>query len=93
VTTPYNPDPREWLDMEWIDQYTGKRFRVTMTGHDGSRQTVRVKTYGDILAEYEFHPEASVLIPLAVFRKGKPRALGTAARQDRPNQMHWQGIG
>jgi hypothetical protein len=26
--------------------------------HSGTKQTVRVKTYGDILAEYEFHPEA-----------------------------------
>jgi hypothetical protein len=57
LVTPYDPDPRKWLDKEWIDQYTGKRFRVMATGHCGTRQTVRVKTYGDVFAEYEFHPE------------------------------------
>jgi hypothetical protein len=58
LVTPYDPDPRKWLDIKWIDQYTGKKFRVTTIGPCGSRQTVRVKTYGDILSEYEFHPEA-----------------------------------
>jgi hypothetical protein len=27
-------------------------------GHCGTRQTARVKTYGDVVTEYEFHPEA-----------------------------------
>ncbi len=58
LVTPYDPDPRKWLDIKWIDQYTGKKFRVTTIGPCGSRQTGRVKTYGDILSEYEFHPEA-----------------------------------
>jgi hypothetical protein len=58
LVTPYDPDPRKWLDKDLIDQYTGKRFRVTTTGPCGRGQTVRVKTYGDILTEYEFHPEA-----------------------------------
>ena len=44
--------------MNWIDQYTGKTYRITTTGHHGSRHTARVKTYGDVLAEYEFHPES-----------------------------------
>jgi hypothetical protein len=58
LVTPYDPDPRTWLDKEWIDQYTDKRFRITTRGHCGSKQTARVKTYGDIVAEYEFHPES-----------------------------------
>jgi hypothetical protein len=58
LVTPYDPDPRTWLGKDWIDQYTGKRFRVTTVGPCGSRQIARVKTYGDILTEYEFHPEA-----------------------------------
>lgn len=58
LVTPYDPDPRTWLEKEWIDQYTGKRYRITTTGHCGSRQTARVKTYGEIIIEYEFHPES-----------------------------------
>jgi hypothetical protein len=37
---------------------TGKRFRITTSGHCGSKQTARIKTYGDVVAEYEFHPES-----------------------------------
>ena len=58
LVSPYDPDPRKWLDQEWIDQYTGKRFRITTRGYCGSTHTARVKTYGDVVAEYEFHPES-----------------------------------
>jgi hypothetical protein len=39
-------------------QYTGNLYRVTTEGHHGTRTTARVKTYGEILREYEFHPES-----------------------------------
>jgi hypothetical protein len=42
----------------WIDQHSKKQFRITTQGHHGSKQTARVKTYGDVVTEYEFHPEA-----------------------------------
>jgi hypothetical protein len=58
LVTPYEPDPRKWLKKDWVDQYTGKQFRITTAGSCGGRQIARVKTYGDILAEYKFHPEA-----------------------------------
>jgi hypothetical protein len=44
--------------MEWIDQHSKKRFQITTHGHCGTRQTARVKTYGDVVTEYEFHPES-----------------------------------
>lgn len=31
---------------------------LTGTGHHGDRRTARVKTYRDVLEEYEFHPES-----------------------------------
>jgi len=58
LITPYNLDPREWLKTEWIDQYSGKHYRITSEGHHGTRQTARVKTYAEVLREYEFHPES-----------------------------------
>jgi len=58
LVSPYDPDPRKWLDKEWIDQYSGKRFRITTRGHYGSRGVARVKTYGDVITEYEFHAES-----------------------------------
>ena len=58
LISPYDPDPRKWLEKEWVDQYTRKRFRITTRGHCGSRDFARVKTYGDVVTEYEFHPES-----------------------------------
>ncbi len=58
LIAPYESDPRKWLKMDWIDQYTGKLYRITTAGHHGTRQPARVKTYGEILREYEFHPES-----------------------------------
>ena len=58
LIAPYETDPRQWEKTQWIDQYTGKRFRIAATGPHGSRTVARVKSYGDVLREYEFHPEA-----------------------------------
>ncbi len=44
--------------MEWIDQYSSKRYRITAAEPHGSRSFARVKSYGEVLREYEFHPEA-----------------------------------
>ncbi len=58
LIAPYQSDPRQWLKRDWIDQYSGNRYRITTTGSNSSRQSARVKTYGDVLIEYEHHPEA-----------------------------------
>ena len=45
--------------MEWLDSYSpGKAYRITTLGDHGNRYTARVKTYGEVLEQYEFHPEA-----------------------------------
>jgi hypothetical protein len=58
LIAPYNNDPRQWLKMEWIDQYSGNTYRISTNDQAGTRRTSRVKTYGDVLREYEFHPES-----------------------------------
>jgi hypothetical protein len=58
LIAPYESDPRRWLKMDWIDQYTGKRYGITTQGSHGTRHTARVKTHGDVLREYEFHAES-----------------------------------
>jgi hypothetical protein len=60
LIAPYETDPRKWETMRWIDQYSkdGKRYRITTSALHGSRTMARVKSYGDVLREYEFHPEA-----------------------------------
>jgi hypothetical protein len=54
----YDGNAERWVETDWIDQYTSNLFRITTQGHHGSRETARVKTYGEMLREYEFHPEA-----------------------------------
>jgi hypothetical protein len=60
---PWNPDARQWLKMTGVDQYTGKNFRISTIGFTGSEGVARVKTYGDVLAEYRVHPEPKSLGP------------------------------
>jgi len=56
---PYNKNPNEWLSREWINQYSpGEMFGITVAGHHGTRTKARVKTFADLLREYEFHPES-----------------------------------
>jgi hypothetical protein len=58
LIAPYESDPTEWLKRDWFDQYSGNRFQITTAGQHGTRRAARVKTYGDVLREYEYHPEA-----------------------------------
>ncbi|HEY1866743.1 MAG TPA: hypothetical protein VGG70_00510 [Candidatus Cybelea sp.] len=60
LIAPYETDARKWEMMHWIDQYSrdGKRYRITASGPHGSRRLVRVKSYGDVLREYEYHAES-----------------------------------
>jgi hypothetical protein len=58
LIAPYERDPRKWLALPWIDQYSGKQYRISTTLATSTRQSARVKSYGDVLEEYEFHEEA-----------------------------------
>lgn len=58
LIAPYEADSKEWLKNTWIDQYSGSHYKITTTGHHGDRYTARVKTYGEVLREYEVHPES-----------------------------------
>jgi hypothetical protein len=72
LVAPYESDPTRWIEMPWIDQYTGKHYQITTEGFHGSRLVARVKTYGDVLREYEFHPGSK-----SADAKGKPSGRQT----------------
>ena len=59
---PYNPDPRQWLKLRWVDRYSGSSYRVT-TGDAMSEGVVRIKTYRDVVTEYRRHAEYKSLAP------------------------------
>jgi hypothetical protein len=46
------------MEMDWFDQYSGESYRITTEGHHGGRGVARVKTYGDVIEQYEWHPES-----------------------------------
>ena len=58
LIAPYETDPRKWRTLPWIDQYSGKQYRISTTLATSTRYIARVKSYGDVLEEYEFHEEA-----------------------------------
>ena len=49
LIAPHESDPRKWLKVKWIDQYSGGLYGISTADHYVSRQTARVKTYGDVL--------------------------------------------
>jgi hypothetical protein len=72
LVAPYVPDPECWVDLPWIDQYSGTQYEITTEGFHGSRGIARVKTYGEVLREYEFQPGAK-----SADAKGKPSGKQT----------------
>ena len=72
LVAPYVPDPECWVDLPWIDQHSGKQYEITTEGFHGGRGVARVKTYGDVLREYEFHAGAK-----SADAKGKPSGKQT----------------
>ena len=90
LIAPYDADSRSWLKNAWIDQYSGKNYKITTSGHHGDRHTARVKTYGEVLREYEVHPEAK-----CADADGKPCAKQTVGllqrRHVRIDQIKYVG--
>ena len=72
LVAPYELNSDRWAEMDWIDQYTGKLYRIQTEGFHGSRGVARVKTYGDVLRDYEFHPGSK-----SADAKGKPSGRQT----------------
>ena len=58
LVAPWSSDPAEWLDLPWFDVHSGTEFGITTTDDFGASSRVLVKTYRDVLAAYEMHPEA-----------------------------------
>ena len=58
LISPYERNPRKWLKKDWIDEYSRKCYRITTLGDHGTRHTARVKTYGEVIEQYENHAES-----------------------------------
>jgi hypothetical protein len=72
LVAPYILDPDCWIDLPWIDQHSGTQYGITTEGFHGSRGVARVKTYSEVLRQYEFH-----LGGKSADAKGKPSGKQT----------------
>jgi hypothetical protein len=66
----YNQNSDQWLDLDWYDRTTGQPIDITTTSPHHSdffdqiqSGQVRVKTLGDVLAEFGRRPEHKSLAP------------------------------
>jgi hypothetical protein len=58
LIAPHESDVRKWEKLPWIDEYSEKRYRVSASHPSATRSLARVKSYDDVLEDYEFHEEA-----------------------------------
>ncbi|MCZ6858071.1 MAG: hypothetical protein O7F70_08740 [Gemmatimonadetes bacterium] len=52
----FTTNPGQRLHQSWFDIHTREQFGIT-TSHPTGGRIVRVKSYGDVLAQYRTHPE------------------------------------
>lgn len=69
----YSTRAEEFLDLPWVNRHDGRPLRVT-TATGTASGTVRLKTYGDVIAEYRMHPDT---------KSGDPSDGGQAHRGSR----------
>lgn len=63
LIAPWEPDSRRWLELDWINRYSGEPVRVTVAGAHGEAGVARIKTYRDVLGEHRVSPESKSLAP------------------------------
>jgi hypothetical protein len=62
LVTPFESNPRRWLQLKWTDIYSGDTFRIHTTGPP-SPHSVKVQTNRNVLDRYRTHPEPKSLGP------------------------------
>lgn len=89
LIAPYETNPRRWLRQSWIYRYSGKEYLLA-TGNDAPLGFARVKSYGDVIEDYEFHPEAKCLASDG--RTCQKQSVGLLSRRHvRIDQLHYIG--
>jgi hypothetical protein len=58
LIAPYETNAHKWDSVRWTNQYTNRQYRVSASAAQPSRTMARVKSYADILEDYEYHPES-----------------------------------
>lgn len=53
---PFSSDPEQFLSLPWRNRVDGQPISVT-TDRQPDSERVRLRTYGDAITDYRFHPE------------------------------------
>src|SRR5204862_262940 len=61
LVAPYTRYAEQWLDSPWFDRYSGSEYAITTS--DVAIESVRVKSYGQLLADHRFQLEPKSLAP------------------------------
>ena len=56
LVAPYEPDSSKWLELPWVDRYSGRHVHVA-TGDGAPTTSARLKTYRDVVELFRVHPE------------------------------------
>jgi len=57
LVSPMSSDPNCWIKGPWADIYSGKEIEVTTDPSFTDPSAARVKTFENVILEYESHPE------------------------------------
>jgi len=58
LIVPFELNPKKWLQMHWIDQYSGKKFRTTRENNLQQSSHRAGKNLWRYFTEYKHHPES-----------------------------------
>ena len=84
LIAPYETDPRKWEQLPWIDQYSGKRYRITASGPTVRGRRARTRAMATCCASTSSIPKLSApMLSGAPCRQANHRAPQPPPRRDR----------
>jgi hypothetical protein len=65
LVAPYERDPANWEQQDWVNRINGRAYQITTESSGGLLRPglITVKTFGDVILDYETHPEPKSLGP------------------------------
>jgi hypothetical protein len=74
LIVPFTSDASQWYGLTYTNLYDGRSYRIKPP-EERVENDIEVRTYGDVLAEYRWHPEAKSLAPDGEQCRGKTSGL------------------
>ena len=93
LIAPYETDPRQWEKMQWIDQYSGKRYRIS--GFRAARlanRRARQKLWRRAARVRVSIPRPSAPIPAVLRAESKPSGSSGGGISRSSHHVYRQGV-